>query len=73
MSTQIKDTKKSIVLENSYVAFEMSKKDSKILSVTDKATGNSIISAEEAFFFEAKDFDGNIIRPTEVKFNGDVA
>ncbi len=73
MSTQIKDTKKSIVLENSYVAFEISKKDSKILSVTDKATGNSIISETEVFFFEAKDFEENIIRPDEVRFNDGIA
>ncbi len=58
MKTQIKDTKKSFILENQFVAIEVSKKNSKILSVKD-AEGRDIKGEEDAYFFEFIDADKN--------------
>ena len=72
MKTQIRDTKKSFILENQYVAIEVSKKDSKILSVKD-AEGRDIKGEEDAYFFEFLDADKNSAASVdEVSLNGNI-
>ncbi|MBQ9975267.1 MAG: hypothetical protein IJP16_02075 [Clostridia bacterium] len=46
----IKETKKAIILENLYVKIEISKKDSTVLDITDKASGESVMGEAVPFF-----------------------
>ncbi len=50
MSIALKENKKAIILENKFVKIEFSNKDAKVLSVTDKLSGNSIMGEETCFF-----------------------
>lgn len=72
MKVQIKDAKKSFTLENNFVSIEVSKKDSKILSVTD-AQGNDIKGIEDAYFFKFLDADKNAYAVDEISLNSNVA
>ncbi len=73
MKTQIKECRDSFILENQFVEIDVSKKDSKILSVKN-AEGIDIKGADDAYFFEFKDADKNpVATVNEVILNGNVA
>ena len=73
MKTQIKDTKKSFILENLFVSIEVSKKDSKILSVKN-ADGLDIKGAQDAYFFEFLDSENcRVASVEEITVSGNVA
>jgi len=73
MKTQIKDGKSSFILENEFVAIEVSKKDSKILSVKD-AEGVDIKGDADAYFFEFLDEEKNSVATvSKVTLEGSIA
>ena len=53
MSTQVKELKNSIILENNYVSLEISKKDTCVLSIKDLKDGKSIKGEDCPFFYAA--------------------
>jgi len=73
MSTQIKNGKNTFIVENSYVSFEVSKKDARVVSVVDKATGSSIKRCEDIFFFELFDRENNALPISAVELDGNTA
>jgi len=54
MAIKLAENKSAIILENSFVKIEISKKDSAVLSVFDKTAGNEI-KKEDTFFFSLVD------------------
>ncbi len=73
MSAQLRDNKNSFVLENEFVKIEVSKKDSLVLSIVEKKTGDSILSDEKTFFFQAFDSEEQGFNTTGVSFDGNIA
>ncbi len=71
MSVQLKENKKSIILENKFVKIEISNKDSKVLSAVDKASGNSIMG-EETSFFALLDRDGKTFEIKSLSLDKDI-
>lgn len=53
MSTQVKEIKNVVVLENDYVTLEIDKKDASVLSIKDVKTGKSIKGDDCIFFYAA--------------------
>ncbi len=68
MSAQITENKNIIVLENSFVKIEVSKKDAEVVSVIDKRDGENIVSDEKSYFINLFDKEKNIILPTALSF-----
>ena len=72
MAAQICDNKKSLILENDFVKIEVSKKDSEVLSIIEKKTGNSIINEQKTVFFQAFNKDEEPFATTGVELDKNV-
>ena len=66
-----KETKKSIVIENEFVKIEFSKKDSELISVTDKKSGNSVMG-DKTKFFALLDKEGNEFAIKSLSLSDDI-
>lgn len=65
----IKDTKKTIILENDYVKIELSKKDASVISVT-SSDGKSIMG-ESTQFINLTDNEWNVFENKSLELDGD--